>query len=231
MEWESLDWLASAKKLLEWVNSKPSDSKIMLLVRHSHREEIKDHRAQLSTELTDLGKRISYEMGKRLPINRPTHFFFSFISRCYQTAEEMANSIKKNGGEVIDLDPLPGLAAPEIYDDAVWSNLQPDGKNITDYVNNWADGNFGEMIEDFEKYRKRLLDDTISRLVDTEDMAIHIHITHDLAMMAAKRILLKRPVVIDDREPFLGTLGISIDTGSEMTLCISGHETSITLTD
>ncbi len=227
--WNNLDWLENGRNLVKWVISKPADSRIMLLVRHSHREEIGDHTKQLSTELTDLGKQTSYEMGRRLPSYLPTHFFFSFVSRCYQTAEEMSKGHQANGGKVIDLDPLPILATPEIYDDAVWSNLQPDGTNITDYVNNWGDGKFGDMIEDMDQYKVRLLEDTVHRILGTSESQMHIHITHDLALMASKRILLKRPVVYDDREPYLGGIGIEIDTHDSIQLFNSGVESEITL--
>ncbi|MGY5874392.1 MAG: histidine phosphatase family protein [Candidatus Thorarchaeota archaeon] len=224
MEWDSLDWLTSARRLVQWVNQLPHDSSVMLLIRHSHRNPIIDHTTQLSTELTDLGKRMSFEMGKRLPVHRPAHFFFSFVSRCYQTAEEMSKGLQEVGGSVIDLDVLPVLATPEIYDDAVWGNLQPDGKNITEYVNNWADGKFGDMIEEFDTYRERLLDDTVYRRQNANESVMHIHITHDLALMATKRIILARPLEFEDREGFLGCIGIVNDRDRGLVLSVSGEE-------
>ncbi|MGY5853577.1 MAG: histidine phosphatase family protein [Candidatus Thorarchaeota archaeon] len=227
MEWNSADWLASARRLVHWVNELPQESSTMLLIRHSHRDPIVDHTAQLSTELTELGRRMSFEMGKRLPAHRPAHFFFSFVSRCYQTAEEMSKGFQEVGGTVIDLDVLPVLATPEIYDDEVWQNLQPDGKNITEYVNNWADGNFGDMIEGFETFQGRLLDDTIFRLRDTKESVMHVHITHDLALMAAKRILLERPLEFEDREGFLGCIGIAHHNDGRLVFSSSDEEITL----
>ena len=226
-EWSSLDWVKNARDMVEWVNSKPRNSKIMLIVRHSHRDEIADHSVQLSTELTDMGKQMSYEMGKKLPTERPVHFFFSFVSRCYQTAEEMAKGFTEVGGRVIDMDSLPILVKPEIIDESVWTNLQPDGKNITDFINNWAEGKFGDKIEVFEEYQSRLLKDTLVRILSIEQKEMHIHITHDLALMALKRILLKRPIEFDDREPFLGGLGIEIDSEGNVIYYSSGKEKPI----
>ena len=212
-EWKTEEWLDSAKNLVEWVNSTPLHSKVLMLVRHSHREEIQDHSVQLSTELTPLGCRMSNEMGKRLPKNRATRIFFSFVSRCYQTAEELSKGMKESSVEIKEFDALTILTAPEINDLDVWKELQPDGRNITDFVNSWADGEFGDMIEPFEEYKGRLLDDLVERLVSDKPGSLHIHITHDLALMATKRILLRRAVNVEDREAYLGGLGIIVDEG------------------
>ena len=227
--WDTEDWLESARNLVSWANSKEPEYRIMLLVRHSHREEIVDHSKQLSTGLTELGKKTSYEMGKRLSSVRPAHIFFSFVSRCYATAEELAKGFTETGGRIIDMDPLSILVTPEIYEESVWENLQPDGRNITDYVNNWGDGKFGDMIEEFDQYKVRLLSDTIKRLLDTTENQIHIHITHDLALMASKRIMMQRAIGYEDREPFLGGIGMSIDEQNQLALYCAGHETKIAL--
>ena len=230
-EWDSLDWVRNAKNIVEWVTSKPRDSKIMLIVRHSHRDEIEDHSVQLSTELTEIGKQMSFEMGKRLPTDKPVHFFFSFVSRCYQTAEEMSKGFTEVGGNIIDMDSLPILVKPEIIDESVWVNLQPDGKNITDFINNWADGKFGDKIEVFEEYQSRLLKDTLVRILSARQKEMHIHITHDLALMALKRILLKKPIEFVDREPFLGGLGIEIESEGNVIYYSSGKEKRISQLD
>ncbi|MFX1368895.1 MAG: hypothetical protein ACFFAY_09880, partial [Promethearchaeota archaeon] len=159
----------------------------------------------------EIGKRMSFELGRRLPVERPLRVYYSFVPRCYQTADEISNGFKEKGGEVIEIEPLAILVSPIIADDKVWGHLQPDGKNIADYVNNWADGNFGSMIEDFAEYEFRLVDDTLGRLASEKQAAIHVHVTHDLAVMALKRIMLKRPLTPSDREPFLGGFAISMD--------------------
>ncbi len=209
--WETVDWLSSAKHLVDWTSSASKESKLFLLVRHSHREVIEDHTAQLSTELTPVGCAMSSEFGKHLPPNREFKVFFSFVSRCYQTAEELVKGLAQNGVEVDEFDTLAILATPEIKDQTVWQELQPDGKNITDFINHWAEGNFGEKIELFENYSRRLKQELVQRLIDASDGSLHIHITHDLALMAAKRIFLQRPVEWEDREPFLGGIGYKVE--------------------
>ncbi|MFW9931066.1 MAG: histidine phosphatase family protein [Candidatus Thorarchaeota archaeon] len=223
--WLREEWLESARKLAKWASLTPSDSRVLLLVRHSHRETIEDHTAQLSTELTSLGCQMSTEFGRRIPSDRITRLFFSFVSRCFQTAEEISKGLRSNNAKIEEFDTLAILATPEIRDQSVWNELQPDGKNITDFVNRWAESEFGERIEPIEEYEVRLKRDLIERLKDDKASALHIHVTHDLALMAAKRIFLERPVEWSDREPYLGGLGIVMNNGSSMLyIASSGRE-------
>jgi len=208
--WKTEEWLSSAKNLVRWASTTEPEDKVFLLVRHSHRAEIEDHTKQLSTELTTLGCEMSTEFGKHLPADRSNRIFFSFVSRCYQTAEEIAKGLAQNDGQVEEFDTIAILATPEIKDQSVWHELQPDGRNITDFINQWADGDFGDKIEPFTMYAERLKRDLVERLAVDKGRAMHIHITHDLALMAAKRIFLKRPISWEDREPFLGGLGYQI---------------------
>ncbi|MHA2425344.1 MAG: histidine phosphatase family protein [Candidatus Thorarchaeota archaeon] len=218
-EWDREEWLHSAKNLIQWASETSPNSRVLLLVRHSHRETIEDHTAQLSTELTQLGCRMSAEMGRRLPSNRKSWFFFSFVTRCYQTADEMSKGLTEKGAVIEDMDALGVLATPEVRDEKFWNALQPDGKNITDFVNRWADGTFGEWVEPFTDYRERLIQDTVARLRESPEGSLHIHITHDLALMAAKRILLGREVETPDREPYLGGIGIIAEENGLILYC------------
>ncbi|MHA2119064.1 MAG: histidine phosphatase family protein, partial [Candidatus Thorarchaeota archaeon] len=100
-DWQEIDWLESARNLVEWVNGKPSDERIMIFIRHSHREVIQDHSTQFSTGLTEIGKQMSFEMGRRLAATQPIRIFFSFIPRSHQTAEELARGLRENNGEIL----------------------------------------------------------------------------------------------------------------------------------
>ena len=209
-EWESLDWLESARQLVHWINGRNKTGRLLMVVRHSHREVIEDHSSQFSTGLTELGKRMSYEMGLRLRSDLPVHLFFSFVPRCYQTAEEIARGLNERGAEIDGMDPLAILVMPEYTDETVWANLQPDGHNVHEFVNRWADGEFGDKIQDFAHYTRVLIDETIGRLRRANEPVLHVHVTHDLALMAMKRALLGTPLRRGHREPYLGGLAVSI---------------------
>lgn len=219
--WDSADWTHSAKRVLEWMSTVDQEQPLMFLVRHSHRETLENHDEVISAGLTELGKKMSFELGKRIPGNRKMFLYTSFIPRCFETAEAIAEGFTQRGGEVIDIDPLPSLVGPQVIEREIWKNLHPDGRNITDFVNTWVNGGFGESMEQFDDYRVRLIDDTVKKLISEQENIMYVHVTHDLAMMSAKRILLKRPLVNEDREPYLGGLGFTF-TGSEALLYITG---------
>ncbi|MFW9787657.1 MAG: histidine phosphatase family protein [Candidatus Thorarchaeota archaeon] len=207
--WENQEWLYSAKQILQWMATVPPEWPLMFLVRHSHRETLANHDEMASGGITELGKKMSIELGKRIPQKGRMHLFTSFVPRCFQTAEAIAEGFIQQGGEVIDIDPLPSLVSPQVIDETVWMNLHPDGRNITDFVNMWVDGGFRDRVESYDDYRKRLMGDTVLRLVSHEECEIHVHVTHDFTMMGAKRMFLERPLLPDDREPYLGGLGVT----------------------
>ncbi|MGD9396328.1 MAG: histidine phosphatase family protein, partial [Candidatus Thorarchaeota archaeon] len=185
--WENQDWVYSAKMILEWMETIPQNQPVMFLVRHSHRETLQNHEEMASGGLTELGKRMSFELGKRIPRDGKMHIYTSFVPRCYQTAEAIAEGFTQRGGEVIDIELLPSLVSPHVIEENVWYNLNPDGTNITDYVNTWVSGGFEGQIEPFEDYRHKLIGDTVKRIMSVEENVIHIHVTHDFALMGAKR--------------------------------------------
>ena len=207
-EWDTEEWTHSAKQLIEWVSTIDSKQPLMLMVRHSHRDILRTYEDTMGAGLTELGKRVSVEMGKRIPPTRKAHIFLSVVPRCYETAEAISKGFSEEGGEIIDMDPLPTLIGPEYTDRTVWSNLHPNGENVTEFVNKWADGEF-EGIEPFDEFKVRLIDDTVKRFLSLRDNQMHIHVTHDLALMCTKRILLDRSLTRDDRVPYLGGLGVT----------------------
>jgi broad specificity phosphatase PhoE len=226
--WENQDWVSSAKRILDWMSTVPQEQPLMFLVRHSHRETLRNHDEMVSGGLTELGKKMSFELGTRIPRGGKMHIYTSFVPRCFETAEAIAEGFNHQGGEVIDIDPLAPLVGPQVIEEEVWKNLHPDGRNITDFVNTWVDGGFGERMELFGDYQKRLIEATVERLTSLDESIMHVHVTHDLAMMSAKRILLKRPLVPEDREPYLGGLGVTV-AGSGILLNIAGETIPVTL--
>jgi broad specificity phosphatase PhoE len=226
--WDNQDWTYSAKRILEWMETIPYEQPLMLLVRHSHRETLQNHEEMVSGGLTELGKRMSFELGKRIPRKGKMYIYTSFVPRCFETAEAIAKGFSNRGGEVVEIDPLPSLVGPQIIEREVWKNLHPDGRNVTEFVNTWVDGGFGERMEPFDDYRSRLLADTVHRMLSEKDDILFVHVTHDLALMSAKRILLRRPLVSEDREPYLGGLGVT-SVGSEILISIAGKVQPIIL--
>ncbi|MFW9981004.1 MAG: histidine phosphatase family protein [Candidatus Thorarchaeota archaeon] len=226
--WNSEDWTANIRHILKWSSTIDSNRSMMLLLRHSHRETLQDHTHMASAGLTDLGKQMSIEVGRRIPPGRPMEVYTSFVPRCFETAEGIAQGYTEIGGKVVDINPLPILVAPHIRDQNVWLELNPNGENVTEYVNRWVRGEFSDRIEPFDEYRERFIDGTIKRLNEAREESIFVHVTHDLALMSAKRMLLERNLVFEDREPYLGGIGL-VESNSMFELFIGGSNTSTML--
>ncbi|TFG31096.1 histidine phosphatase family protein [Candidatus Thorarchaeota archaeon] len=221
-DWEREEWIHGAKTLLSWLQNLEQELPVMLLVRHSHRDVLRDQKDMLGQGLTELGKKLSIEFGRRLPLSRKIHLFFSIVPRCYETAEAIAHGFSEQGGEIIDMDPLPTLVRPEYTQQEVWKNLQPNGENVTEFVNRWAEKEF-DGIEPFDDFKMRLIDDTLTRLLRLSEPQMHVHVTHDLSLMASKRMFFNRPLEWEDREPFLGGLCVTIRNGKPI-LFVSDRE-------
>jgi len=212
--WNTEEWVSQARKLIHWIKDADEDRPLMIIVRHSHRETLRNHEDMLSGGLTSLGKAVSKEMGRRIPTHRKAHFFFSIVPRCFETAEAISEGFSGVGGEIIDMDPLPTLVGPEYTDNSVWMNLNPNGDNVIEFVNRWASGEFDGRIESFNRFQERLMDDTFRRFSSLKENHVHIHITHDLALMSAKRVISGRKLTQEDREPYLGGIAVAFKNSS-----------------
>ena len=209
--------MASARALVEWIDAIDLKNPIALVVRHSHRATLADYKQMVTGGLTELGKRTSFELGSRLPTKRSGSVFTSFVPRCAETAECMRKGFTDAGGSASAIESLDTLFGPEYSEEKVWENLQPDGRNVTEFVNKWADGRLGDGIEPFDSFQSRLRTDIVSRLTASRDSAMHIHVTHDLSLMSLKRSILRRPLTRVDREPYLGGIALA-RTGSGVSL-------------
>ncbi len=209
-KWNTADWLENARDLVSWADSVPPDNSILLLLRHSHRVTLNTYDEMVNAGLTELGKKLSFQFGQHIPSHRSTRIFFSFVSRCYETAEEIRKALIERGATIDEFEPLATIVGPQNAKDVVWKNLEPDGNNVTEFVNWWANREFGDDMEPFDEYVQRLGEDTLRRIKDDPRGVFHIHITHDLCLMSAKRSILGRPLRKEDREPYLGGVGFQV---------------------
>ena len=208
-DWEKLDWLTYAKSLLAWSHTVEESQPLLLLVRHSHREEISSLQEMAKMGTTQLGQRMAVEFGRRIP-SRPTiKVLHSFVPRCTETAYGIAEGIESNGGKVQSLEPLFALVGPQIQNLSLWDRMGVDGQQIAKFVNDWYDGEFPKNdMETVEVYERRLHQEVLNPLSSAENGELHIHVTHDLILMGSIRIFSRSPVTTDRRPPYLGGLGI-----------------------
>lgn len=205
-EWETVDWLRDARQLVDWVNGQ-ADSRIMLMIRHSHRLVNRGFQASLTAELTPIGHETSVEFGRRLPTDRPVSIFHSPHIRTEQTAERIAEGLSESGGELVlmkELGILLGANAdprkyaafageigwPRTYQ--LWSkNMVPE-----------------DTIERMKAYTQRLHPHTLERLAEDSGDSLHIHVTHDMVVAACRWMYLTIKADPGLDVQFLGGFGL-----------------------
>jgi broad specificity phosphatase PhoE len=226
--WDTERWVINVKNILQWSSTIDSSKSMMLILRHSHRETLRDHEHMGSAGLTELGRKMSVEVGRRISSGRSMDLYTSFVPRAYETAEGIAQGFTEIGGEVLDINLLPSLVSPHILNPEIWERLHPDGENITDYVNQWIKGEFDGYIESYDEFQTRFMEETVKRLAESNERIIYVCTTHDFTLMSAKRMFLGRDLVYEDREPYLGGLGL-IKDDSGLEVFIGSNNRSITL--
>ena len=69
--WRNDDWTEQARQIITGLKEFPESSKIILILRHSHRNEPKETDKLYKLRLTHLGHEIAKKFGEHLPKNRP----------------------------------------------------------------------------------------------------------------------------------------------------------------
>ncbi len=92
-----------------------------VVLRHSVREEIVDHREPWLANLTEEGREWARLLGTLLPVNRKVCFFSSPIERCVETASLIGAGLASVGGEVLFVQPVNSLA--DMFADSVEASL------------------------------------------------------------------------------------------------------------
>jgi broad specificity phosphatase PhoE len=210
-EWNSQDWLDGATELIRWSHSVASDDSFMILVRHSHREEIASYDDMVGRGLTVLGHRMAREFGRRLPVRRNTKIFHSYVPRCAETAEDIAEGIHDAGGHVDLIEASDLLVGPRVIDPQLWQKIGRDGIRVLEFVEDWHNGMFTEhQMEPYEKFQTRVVGEMIRKLRSAPVGSMHLHVTHDLFLVAAKRVLQTTYASASDRPAYLGGFGVLV---------------------
>jgi len=106
--WEEADWVVHARNIIENIDKFPDDSRLILVLRHSHRNEPKPLENVNKLRLTPQGHAVAKKFGESLPKNRPIRLFHSIIWRCEETAENIHNGFQAIGG----ISELKGVLEP-----------------------------------------------------------------------------------------------------------------------
>lgn len=181
--WQNVNWTQEARNLLNGLAKFPKDSKIILILRHSHREDSDDPWKVSELKLTPLGYNIAKKFGENLPKERTIRLFYSFLERCRETAQGILDGFEKvlgNGILMHNLDALVDIGMKaEIFFEEITKY------SFTEFFHRWVSGLYSaEIITPFNEYCQNAASIIWKDLGNTSDKGIDIHISHDLIILS-----------------------------------------------
>jgi len=180
--WRNANWTLQARQLLRGLSRLSNNSKIVLILRHSHRISSKDAEKLAKLRLTPQGHEIAKILGSLLPKERPIRLFHSIVKRCEETAENILRGFKEKGGKGElkgVLDALYDIGTDGIY--IIKKAVEHAGQK---FLNHWAAGLYPpNKIKTLSSYSKESAFEIWKLLDNAPENGIDIHISHDLSIM------------------------------------------------
>ncbi|MBY9014180.1 MAG: histidine phosphatase family protein [Candidatus Lokiarchaeota archaeon] len=200
--WENASWTVQARNIIKAVKQFPESSKIIVILRHSHRNNPKESEKMHELKLTPQGHQIAKIFGQKLPLSRKIRLFHSVVDRCQETAEDILTGFESVGGKGTLNGALTPLfhagTAPKFFLN-VFKNESP-----IEFIFRWAVGFYSpDTITPFQSYCQNAAEIIWKRVNDAQESGIDIHITHDIFLIALRYGWFGLP---PDQEwiPFLG---------------------------
>ena len=182
--WQEGDWTDEARQIVDGLKQFSDDSKIILVLRHSHRDEPTILQGSQKIRLTPQGHAIAKKFGENLPISRPIKIFHSIIWRCEETAKDIHDGFKSMGGESEvkgDLFPLVsiGINTKEFYRSVF--NLG----NVMDTFYRWVVGYYDPNDwTPFLEYCQSTAHFFLDQVKNSTENEVYIFVTHDFNLLA-----------------------------------------------
>ena len=214
--WKTSEWTNEARQIIDGLKKFPNNSKIILILRHSHRSETTILQGSQKVRLTPQGHAIAKKFGENLPINRPITIFHSIIWRCEETAKDIQEGFISIGGESElkgELLPLVniGIKTKEFYI-KVFNN-----GNTFDSFYRWAVGYYDPNDwTPFYEYCRSAAHLFLDQVKNAPENGLNIFVTHDFNLLAFRYGWFGLP--IKKWVKFLG--GFAYTVGDEQTLLL-----------
>ncbi|MFW9941219.1 MAG: hypothetical protein ACFFFT_09270 [Candidatus Thorarchaeota archaeon] len=183
--WQEEDWTTDARTIIENLNKFPEDSKIILVLRHSHRNEPELNEKVQKLRLTPIGHAIAKKFGESLPKSRPIRLFHSIIWRCEETAENIHNGFKGIGGKSELIGEFAPLYKMGFNGDSFYNHIMK--YHFRNVLFRWATGFYlPEEWTPFIQYIQNAANLIWGQIKDAPERGIDILITHDWHVMALR---------------------------------------------
>ena len=183
--WKEADWPSEARQIIEGLKKFPDNSKIILLLRHSQRNEPEEFDVNADLNLTPEGRKIANVFGKNLPKDKSIRLFHSKADRCIDTAEEIFKGFKEIGGEAV----LKGNLLPLYRIGISMEVFMEENKkyDILEIFNRWSAGLYSpEFWSPLIAYSQEATELMWVDIENAPERSLDIHVTHDLHLLALR---------------------------------------------
>ena len=184
--WNDGEWTNEARQLIDGLKKFPDNSKIILILRHSHRKEQTSFEKGQKTRLTPQGHAIAKKFGENLPSSRSIEIFYSIIWRCEETANNIHEGFKNVGGTSEVKGALESLQTIGIQDMQFYLN-EFTNVPILDIFYRWAVGFYTpDVWTPFTEYCQSTAHNILDHVRDSPENGLDLFITHDFNILALR---------------------------------------------
>ena len=184
--WKEGEWTKEARQMIDGLKKFPDNSKIILILRHSHRNEQITLEKGHKTRLTPQGHAIAKKFGENLPSGRSIKVFHSIIWRCEETAKNIHEGFKEIGGTSELKGVLKPLAEIGINDKQFYFNVF-NNVRVLDSFYRWVVGFYNPNDwTPFTEYCKSVAHHILEQVKNSPENGLDIFITHDFNVLTLR---------------------------------------------
>lgn len=184
--WKEGEWTSEARQIIDGLKKFPDNSKIILILRHSHRNESKTLEKAQKERLSPQGHLIAKKFGENLPRSRSIKIFYSIIWRCEETANNIHEGFKKFGGTSEVKGELKALQTIGISDKQFFLN-EFSNVPILDIFYRWAVGFYNPNVwTPFIEYCQSTAHTILNQVKSSSENELNIFVTHDFNILALR---------------------------------------------
>ena len=182
--WLESEWTNEARQIIDGLKEFPDNSKIILILRHSHRDEPTALEGAQKLRLTAQGHAIAKKFGENLPHSRPITIFHSIIWRCEETAKDIHEGFKNIGGTSEVKGALLPLADIGINDKQFYMSMFNKG-SVMDSFYRWVVGFYNpDDWTPFLEHCQSAAHIFLDQVKNSPENGLYIFVTHDFSLMA-----------------------------------------------
>ena len=214
-------------QLIEQLTNEGVDN-IVLLMRHSAREYAPG-KHDLLNPLTDEGRDLARDMGKRLPKGLVVRGYTSPAERCVETAGLVMSGHAAAGGQILRNRVVEALGVFYVLDQMKMFKSMNNAGGIVSFLQQWFDGGIARDIIMPADLAARLVGGVAKEKLSQsgDEPQLDILVSHDFTLYTIKDQLLKQDT---NRYPNVHYLdGVAFFNRDGKTFIQSHHETAIEL--